>query len=52
MTDYKRMYAILCGAISDALDDLDKHSNLIISKSILENALLRTEEMYISSKQN
>jgi len=46
MPEYEKMYAILCGAISDALDNL---SNRTKSRAILEEAILETEEMYISA---
>ncbi len=46
MTDYKKMYAILCGAISDALD-MVKEGNMIKVNAILQNAILTTEDMYI-----
>lgn len=46
MPEYEKMYAVLCGAISDALDDLNNKSKV---RAILEEALLKTEEMYITA---
>ena len=46
MPEYEKMYAVLCGAISDALDNLSNRTKI---RNILEEALLETEEMYISA---
>lgn len=46
MPEYQKMYAVLCGAISDALDNFENKTKV---KRILEDSLLQTEEMYINS---
>jgi len=46
MPEYQKMYSILCGAISDALDNFDNKTKV---KKILEDSLLQTEEIYINS---
>lgn len=46
MPEYEKMYAVLCGAISDALDNLENKTKV---KKILEDSILQTEEMYINS---
>lgn len=49
MPDYKKMYAVLCGAIDKALETLDKIPMAAqISKS-LQVALLEAEEIYIET---
>lgn len=50
MPDYAKMYAILCGAISDALDEASEMDER--SQIILQQAMLRTEELYISNEDN
>lgn len=51
MADYKKMYAILCGAIDDVLDDLNKIPPARPSADKLQKALLDAEEMYVSSEE-
>ncbi|MBR7150478.1 MAG: hypothetical protein IKD01_05640 [Oscillospiraceae bacterium] len=48
MTDYQKMYAVLFSAITDALLRLEEQ-NFGMTKTILQQAQLRTEEMYINS---
>lgn len=43
---YQKMYAILCGAISDALDQLPEHECTVVGRAILKEALVKTEELY------
>ena len=47
MTDYKKMYAILFNAITDALNELDRAPEE--AKSMLIAAQQITEEMYIEA---
>ncbi|MGE4483824.1 MAG: hypothetical protein AB7C97_01795 [Oscillospiraceae bacterium] len=49
MPDYKKMYAILCGAISDALDTIRPEGN-IGPVSILLKAINETEDIYIEAE--
>ena len=49
--DYKRMYAILCGAISDALDLLPVSAETARARWELEQALHTTEELYMESEE-
>lgn len=44
--DWEKMYAVLCGEISDALDVLPLFPENKQAYEILENALLKTENMY------
>ena len=49
MPDYKKMYAVLCKAVDDAIDPLEQiPSAKQIAKS-LQNALLKAEEIYINT---
>ena len=47
MVDYKKMYAILCAAASEAIDLLPKNTESLEARIKLEAALQKTEEMYI-----
>lgn len=47
MVDYKKMYAILCAAASEAIDLLLKNTESLEARIKLETALQKTEEMYI-----
>lgn len=51
MADYKKMYAILCGAIDDVLDDLYRIPLAVPSAERLQNAILEAEELYVESKE-
>lgn len=44
--DWEKMYAVLCGEVSEALDVLPLFPENIPAYEILENALLKTENMY------
>lgn len=46
MAVYERMYAILCGAVSDAVDYLESDQGAHAIQ-LLKNALEQTEELYI-----
>ena len=52
MPDYKRMYAILCAAASEALDALPEISENAAGRDLLQKALLEAEEVYISVQEN
>ena len=47
MPDYERMYALLCGAVDDAIDSLEKVPAAEHISQSLQAALLETEEIYI-----
>lgn len=49
MADYKKMYAILCKAIDDAIDPLEQIPSAIEIKVALQNALYEAEELYITT---
>ena len=48
MVNYKKMYAILCAAASEALDALPDTAENARGRDLLQEALLRAEEMYVS----
>lgn len=50
MEDWKRMYAILCGAISDALDVLPLTPENMPAVELLHDTLEKAEELYISAE--
>ena len=45
---YKKMYAIVCGAASDAIDLLSAPNSTLQANLLLEQALLSAEELYLS----
>lgn len=47
MPDYRKMYAIMCSAASNALDALQNNPQNAIARKILQNALNEAEELYI-----
>lgn len=49
MPDYQKMYAILCGAISDALDLLPLTPENMPSVALLQKALTDAEDLYLES---
>lgn len=49
MPDYKKMYAILCGAIDDVIDPLEEIPLALPYIARLRRALLAAEEVYIES---
>ena len=46
---YQKLYAILCGAASDAIDFLDTPNGTLQAKLTLEQALQTAEELYINA---
>lgn len=50
MPDYKQMYTILRGAISDALDVLPERPDNQKTRQILEAALKQVGEIYIGRR--
>lgn len=51
MEDWKKMYSILCGAISDALDILPLIPENMPAVELLHDALEEAEELYISADE-
>ena len=49
MSDYKKMYAVLCGAIDDVIDPLEKIPLARDCVKKLKAALLEAEEIYIET---
>ena len=49
MPDYKKMYAVLCGAIDDVIDPLEKIPLARDCVKSLKAALLEAEEIYIET---
>lgn len=52
MVDYKKMYLILCGAASDALDMLPHDEKNKTAITLLEQGLANAEELYIATAGN
>ena len=46
VADYKKMYAVLCRAVDDVIDELEAIPLALPAAASLRNALLRTEEIY------
>lgn len=46
---YQKMYALLCGAVSDALDLLED-GNAFAAMTLLRAALTQAEELYIGGE--
>ena len=51
MADYQKMYALLCGAVSDALDILPQMAETMPARQLLKRALLEAEELYLASTE-
>lgn len=49
MSDYKRMYALLCGAIDKVIDPLEQIPAAEHILETLQDALLDAEEIYIET---
>lgn len=47
MPDYRKMYAILCGAVDDVIDPLEQIPLAVPYAGKLRRALLEAEEVYI-----
>ena len=52
MANYEKMYALLCGAVDDVLDELNRVPSAVASAEKLQKALLDAEEMYVSGNDN
>ncbi len=52
MPDHAKMYALLCAAASEALDALPDTPENAAGRAILQEALLKAEEMYISGTED
>ena len=52
MTDYKKMYAILCRAIDNSIDPLEQIPHARSEAEKLKAALLEAEEIYISTAED
>ena len=50
MPDYEKMYALVCGAASDALDLLPETAENQPGREVLRTALFQAEELYISAE--
>ncbi|MDL2215789.1 hypothetical protein LJB77_01820 [Ruminococcaceae bacterium OttesenSCG-928-N02] len=52
MIDYKKMYALVCGAASDSLDILRQGSDeqsILSVQFLLQQALMKAENVYIKT---
>ena len=49
MTDYRKMYYVLCKAIDDVIDPLDRIPLAVPAARQLKAALLEAEEIYITT---
>ncbi len=49
MADYKKMYAVLCGAIDQVIEPLEQIPLAWPSAQVLRKALLRAEDIYVAS---
>ena len=49
MADYQKMYAILCGAVDDALQELEEGGSAACISLRLRLALERAEEVYLQT---
>ena len=49
MADYRKMYHVLCRAIDDVIDPLERIPLAIPYTMKLKNALLEAEEIYITT---
>ena len=46
-TPYRKMYALLCAAASDAIDALPQTADTLQARCLLEKALREAEEAYL-----
>lgn len=54
MVNYKKMYALMCGAVSDSLDLLSGDINMDSinsARSLLQQAMIRAEHIYIATAE-
>ena len=49
MPDYKKMYAVLCKAIDDAIEPLERIPAARQTSKLLQDALYEAEEIYIDT---
>lgn len=49
MADYRKMYAVVCAAASEALDLLPENAETAAGRAALQKALTEAEELYISA---
>jgi hypothetical protein len=49
MADYQKMYAVLCGAASEAIDQLDSIPLALPVRRSLQAALDKVEEIYMEA---
>jgi hypothetical protein len=49
---YQKMYAILCGAISDAIDALPLDAKTFYVRVLLQKTLTEAEEILLSWEEN
>ena len=49
MTDYRKMYAVRCGAVDDVIDPLEKIPAAASIAAALRSALEQAEEIYIAT---
>ena len=52
MEKYRHMYAILCGAIDECIDDLKRIPLAVPYADKLERALLDAEEFYLNAEED
>ena len=52
MDEYKKMYAVLCGAIDEVIEPLKAIPEAHREVQKLQNALLKAEEIFISGENN
>ena len=51
MADYQKMYAVLCRAIDDVIDPLERIPLALPWAACLRRALLEAEEIYVEGKE-
>lgn len=49
MADYKKMYAVLCGAIDGMIDELERSPLTLSMAKRLNTALLEAEKIYVDT---
>jgi len=47
MEEWKKMYAVLCGAVSDAIDKLPDTIENLEARTVILRAMEAAEELYI-----
>lgn len=48
---YRKMYAVLCGAVFDAIDALQDPLNGLYARGILETAIRKAEDLYLAAEE-